>query len=101
MHVTVTSSISGLCRSEIFFPDASSSSLIDPGTNRSPQSHSHTGTGLPQYLLREIFQSGAFSKLLRNLPFLKCLGNQFTFSLVCFIRGFNSCTVTNHASIGA
>src|SRR6185312_9603142 len=70
-HLIVTSSISGLCKSVIFSPDKASNSAIDPGTYLLPHSHSHTGTGEPQYREREIFQSGACSMLLRKRPYLK------------------------------
>ena len=81
LHFISISSISGLCKLVIFLPDNSSNSFIDPGTILSPHSHSQTGTGDPQYLFLEIFQSGAASMLLANLPILKCLGNQLIDSL--------------------
>jgi hypothetical protein len=62
---------------------------------------SNPGTGEPQYLFREIFQSGADSILLANRPFLKCLGNQLICSLLAKSCGFKVCTFTNHASLGA
>src|SRR3989338_1119778 len=41
-------------------------------------SHFQIGKGEAQYLLREIFQSGAFSTIFLNRPSLRCAGTQVT-----------------------
>src|SRR3989338_2308484 len=57
------------------------------------------GNGVAQYLLREIFQSGAVSKMFKNRPCLRCSGNQLIFSFSSIIRSFTFWMLINQAEI--
>ena len=65
-------------------------------TSISPQSgHTHTGSGVPQYLSRERPQSITFSRKLPMRPSFIVSGIQFTERLAAFMSSFTFVTSIN------
>src|SRR5699024_2733520 len=98
-----SSSIQGRCRStspSVFrgsLPKACSSSDREPSSSSSVwlgSWDSHTGMGEPQYRLREIDQSRAFSSHFPNWPCLTLPGIQLMSSLMRNMSSLKSVTLT-------
>src|SRR5512143_2601131 len=93
-HSRVISSMYGLCSSLM-----GGSSSFEPMTFVLPQeAHFHIGRGMPQYLWREMHQSGAFETNSRNRSFAKS-GCQSVLSISFSIWSFILDIVMNHCFV--
>src|SRR3989344_5070443 len=89
-----------LCKSSIFLPLASSSSVALPNTRTVLHfSHFQIGITLAQNRCREIDQSLAPSSHLPHLPRLMCSGDQLIGSAAFNNFSFSSSIFTNHDDV--
>merc|ERR1719412_758196 len=94
----VMESTDSLCKSSIFAtPDNFSNSAIEPTqTDSSPSSLIQTGIGVPQYRLRDKFQSLASLSQLAKRPSRIDSGTQYVWSFLSIRFCLICCTRINH-----
>ena len=96
LHSSVTSSMNGRCRSS---STVRPTSAVLPAQNfSSHDSQTQMGSGVPQYRLRDRFQSMRLSSQFPMRPSRMCAGCQSTLRLLAISRSLTAVVRMNHES---